>query len=148
MLFVMMPTQKSRLKTFLYYVLCWAVAVSIGTYFRLYPLFYYTSEDSYNKAAILVLSKLRATLNDRVAKKLPRASEFQKRRLTKQGFDYTLHSDSRMVRKSIDKAAKELDKSNPGKKMGPYLLEADPYNFYGLTKNIVRAGKISDTIKG
>lgn len=143
-----MSKSSNRIKNFLPYLICWVIALSIGLYFRLYPLIYHTSSDAYDKASLLVLSRLRSTISYQINKNAPHTPELEKKLLAQNDLNRLIRDESKNVRYSIDKMAKEIDKKYPGAKKGPYLLEADPYNFFGLTKNILRMGRISDTIKG
>ena len=141
------PFNKSRLTIFFIYALCFVVIAGAGLYFRLYPHLYHASSDAHERATLFVLSKLKNTAALQIQKRFPQATDFEKRNLAQKGFDEILHKNSNQVKASIDKVAREIDKKE-GRLSIPYLLEADSYNFFRLTRNILTTGRISDTFKG
>lgn len=135
-------------KKFILYFLCWALTLSIGIYFRLYPLFFSVSDNNYDRAAFLVLTKIRSSISEQIKKKFPQATDLEKNTLIKDAVDHIVRNEGSKFRDSIDKVAKDLEKAAPGSERTPYLLEADPYNFYRLTQNITETGTISNSVKG
>ena len=128
------------------YVLVGMAAGSIGLYFRLFPLFFYTGSEASEKATLLVISQLKKTAAQEVAENLQPISPYEKNSLIKKRFDQLLHNERDHVRKTIDRLAKQLEEES-SQKHPPYLLESDSYNYLNLTENIIRTGKISDEIK-
>ncbi len=137
-------------KTIGLYILIGIIALSLGLYFRLYALFSNTTSEASEKATVLVLAQLKATVTKQVSLENPSGNRLEKNRLIKKRFDELLRAEKENVRKTIDRVAKEIDeKSAPASSnKTPYLLESDPYDYYNLTENIVETGTISDTIKG
>ena len=129
-------------------VLIGGIALGIGTYFRLYPLIYYSSEESLEKATILVLTNLRRTVEKTIEQQNPQLSLVQKKQLIQSEFDTILHSQNDKARATILKVAGELEKNKTWREKRPFLLESDSFYYLSLTENILATGKISDTIKG
>ncbi|HOW36412.1 MAG TPA: STT3 domain-containing protein [Candidatus Omnitrophota bacterium] len=143
-----LKTNPAFLSKFLAYGLCGLLIASIGTYFRLYPLIYRPSSLVNEKATVLVISRLKATVINQINAKFPHLSSFEKSRLVKQSFDRLLREEKEKVRSSIARLSREIATKSQDPQPAPYLLEADPYYYYELTENILRTGKISDTVKG
>jgi len=129
-------------------ILLWLAAISAGLYFRLYPFIHQTTANLYDRATLVVLSRLQATARQHIQKNFPEQSELQKKYLTKRYFDKILREEKENVRKSIDNVYSALTQNQTSLHTTPYLLEADPYNFYGLTRNILEKGAMSPMIKG
>ena len=134
-------------RTILTYLLVGVMAGWVGLYFRLYPLFFYTGSDASEKATLLVISRLKKATAQDVSENFQTLSPYQKSSLAKKKFDDLLHDERDKVRKAIDRVAQELNEES-SQKHPPYLLESDSYNYFNLTENIIRTGKISDQIKG
>jgi len=126
----------------------WLVALSAGLYFRLYPFIHQTTSNLYDRATLVVLSRLQTTARLHIQKNFPQQSELQKKYLSKRYFDKILHEEKENVLKSIENVYSALTQNQTSLKTIPYLLEADPYNYYGLTRNIVEKGAMSPIIKG
>ncbi len=140
--------KKDLLRNFFYYTLCWVIALSIGFYFRLYPLFYHTSDTAYDKATLMVLAKLRSTSKQQVEQNYSNLPKAQRNQIAKENFDRLLHINRENVISGISEAAKKLTKENPPLRPYPYLLEADPYNFYSLTERLATTGALGADVKG
>jgi hypothetical protein len=118
-----------------------AITVSFGLYFRMYPAVQNIHRQSLKISRISVLSNLRKTLSDQVSQNHPEADETEKRAASEDLLRSLLKSERGNFDTSIKTLAKELVSS---KKF--YLLGADPYYYYLLTKNLVRTGRLSDRI--
>src|SRR3989338_6167315 len=123
----------ARLKTFLIYTLLTIVAYSIGLYFRLYPLFYLTSNEASEKAAVIVLGRLKATVLKIIQENYPHLGDIEKQRLVKKQFALILKKDSANVRKAIQTLSLEINKTLPGRGK-TYLLASDSFYYFGLTQ--------------
>ncbi len=128
------------------YTLSGLIALSIGIYFRLYPLIFHTSNEASEKATLIVLANLRKVVNEQVQANYPELSGAQKLSLAKKNFDELLHHQGQKVRDTIERASLSMDKQL-GSEV-PYLLESDSFDYYNLTENILKTGKISDKVKG
>ncbi len=133
---------------FLPYFIVAIFALTIGLYFRLYPLLSHVPGDSSEKATVLVLSKLKATVVHNVNATHPNLPAKEKNILIKKEFDKLLHDERDNVRKTIDKASQNIQQASPTSKRPPYLLASDSYYYYGLTKNIDQQGHLGGPVKG
>lgn len=124
------------------------LVLSIGLYVRLYPLFFLPAPQSVEKATVLVLSHLRATIQKEMTETFPKLSETELRLLTQRRFDNILKEEGAQARATIDRTAAFLEKQSPPGERKKYLLAADSYYYYGLTKNILETGQISEKVKG
>ncbi len=126
-----------------------SLAAGIGIYFRLYPLIYHTSSsETSERATLLVISKLKASIASEVIQSHPSLSPIERNRLIKEQFDEYLHTHGSKVRYTIEKLSLEISKSHPQRQEKFYLLESDPFLYYSLTENILKTGRMSDTIQG
>lgn len=143
-----LKTKPELFNRLLAYGLGGLLIAAIGIYFRLYPLIYRPNSSVNEKATVLIIARLKATVINQINAKFPNLSGLEKNRLMKQTFDRLLHDEKQKVRSSITKLSREITTKSQNPQPAPYLLEADPYYYYGLTENILRTGKISDTVKG
>ena len=139
---------QQNFKRALPFIAIWLIASFIGCFFRLYPLRHHVSNDSTEKATLLVLSNLRKKIRLSIEKINPHLSQIEKNRLAKEQFDKLLHAQSNDARQTINRVAKELDIKNTKASPFPYLLASDSYYYLGLTENILNTGRTSDTFKG
>ena len=130
------------------YLLLAFLCTAVGIYFRLYPLLHYASSESYEKAMVLLLNRLRVATLENSLKQFPQMNENLRNQFAKKEFDALLHKEGRNVQKTVETLAVEIERKQPAAQKVPYLLEADPYNYLALTENILRTGRISDTIEG
>lgn len=132
------------IKSFFSYSIIYLLALTIGLYFRLYPLIYYSTSDVSEKATVLVIAKLRQSVSDFIQKNLPDIPDAQKKIMIQEQLNDLIHKEQKNVRDSIEKVSAMLGKNEISQKPAPYLLEVDSYYYYQLTKNIVRTGQIAD----
>ena len=90
-------SKQNRLKIFFKYFFGFAIALSIGMYFRLYPLFYFASSDAYEKASVLIVSKLRTAVTNQLTKQFPNLTGPQKNKLIAEGLNHIIHTKSKTV---------------------------------------------------
>ncbi len=119
-----------------------------GLYFRAYPLVKVVPDDVKEKATSLVLARLKQHSARIVDSQYPEASSYDKSRLIKQIFDEILRKESRKVRQTIRRIEDQWLEQGPRQRRYPYLLASDSYYYLGLTKNILREGRIAGKIKG
>ncbi len=137
-----------NLKTFSTFFLAFAFALGIGIYFRIFPLLFYSSSDSSEKATLFVVNKLKSSVKKHVDYKFAHLPIEQRNQISKKQFDQMLRKERKNVHKAIDKLSKEMDTQNQNNQKKHYLLASDSFYYFGLTKNIVNDGKISNEIKG
>ncbi|MGE0269549.1 MAG: STT3 domain-containing protein [Candidatus Omnitrophota bacterium] len=135
-------------KQFLIYILAVILAASIGTYFRIYPLRSLTKNDSSGKATLIVLSKLKAQVENRVNSNYPDLPSAEKELLKRKLFKELLQQEGTKVNETIRKVSENIEKLSPRHRDTPYLLESDSFHFYQLTEQLINTGQISDTITG
>ncbi len=114
---------------------------------RLYPLFSFSDSDSYEKATLLTIAQLKSQSLAQARQQFAEESGADIKRQAKKIFDQRLKDDSNRVKEIIDQRARKIFLSK-GVRPRPYLLAADSYNYYGLTKNLIETGNLSETIKG
>lgn len=137
-----------RLKTFFVYFIIWLSAGAIGTYFRLYPLLFHVGSDSSEKATLYVINRLRATVAAQVEQQFSHLPPYQKNQLIKKQLNQLIHEEKEKFKDTVDKVSRNMAQATRLEPKYPYLLEADPFLYYGLTQHIVETGSLSDTIKG
>lgn len=131
------------------YILLGLIAIALGTYFRLFPILFYTSQDSNEKATLIVLSNLKTQITQKIETSSPPLNAHDKAFLIDKTFKELIHKEGHRVRGLIDSLSIKMgEKLSSQPKRLPYLLESDPFLFYNLTENILQTGKISDTLKG
>jgi len=120
-----------------------AVTVSFGLYFRMYPAVQNIRRQSIKISRLSVLSNLRQALSEQISQDYPDADETRKRAASDDLMRSFLKTERGNFNNSVKTLAEELASS---KKF--YLLGADPYYYYRLTKNLVRTGRLSNRISG
>ncbi|MDP8213344.1 MAG: STT3 domain-containing protein [Candidatus Zapsychrus exili] len=138
---------KLKNSNFAQYTLIALIALSIGLYFRLYPLLSFTSSDSSEKATVLILSRINKIAKSQINRAHPNFSEPQKQLLTKKLFNELVKKESPRLKETISRVSKEIEKDKKNNKK-TYLLASDSFYYYGLTKNILNKGSISEKTKG
>jgi hypothetical protein len=138
-------TRLGRIITFLF---TWLIVSAIGIHIRLYPLYHFTPNASSEKAALLVINKIKAQVEKQITENYPDVPPQQKEFLAKKLFDDIFRNDKEKIRQSIDKVALQIKQNMPSEKGYPYLLASDGYYYYYLTQQIIQTGHISPEIKG
>jgi len=140
--------KKLNKSLFFTYTFIYIIAISIGLYFRLYPLRQYTPEKISERAAIFVLSQLKTKVSRQVNHTNPNLTPEEKETLIQKQLNLLLRQQKNDFHKTIQRVAKDMTKSEPQQSSNPYLLASDSFYYYNLTENIKNTGKISDTVKG
>lgn len=118
----------------------------LGIYFRLYPVTYNKELRQMNNAKMIVYVNLSNTVRQDIERMFPGLTEVEK-----------IELQTKRLKEVIDKDKKEIDNliritavQQAANALGQneYLLEADPYYYLGLTKNLIRQGNIGGPIKG
>ncbi len=134
--------------TFGAYALVWILAVLVALYFRSYPLRHFYSTESYEKASLLAINQLRASVAEQIITHSPQLPEAIRDQTIKKEFDRRMHTESKSLLQRIERLAVQIEKAQPGPQRYPYLLEADPFNYYNLTDNLLSTGRLSDSQSG
>jgi len=141
----------------LHYLLIALMSLSVGLYFRLYPLLNYSSDELSEKATVLVITKLKSQIQKQIDRKYPTASAKQKTLMVNKFLNEALREDNQKVRESIDRIIEQMqsmplavsESNDPQpKRTTPYLLASDSFYYYGLTEKILSEGHFSSQIKG
>ncbi|MBF0523204.1 MAG: hypothetical protein HQL24_09135 [Candidatus Omnitrophica bacterium] len=135
-------------RTIIYYTLAGFLALAIGLYVRLFPLLSSSSEDSSEKATLVVLAKLKYAAILQINRLYPTAPQEQKDILSKQLFDELIKKDAKKLQDAIDQMKINIHTTSNPKTETPYLLEADSFNYYDLTNNIIKTGALGPEVKG
>ncbi len=122
------------------------IAMTIGLYFRLYPLTHNVASDEYAQATMLVLAKVRLTITEQANARFPNMSAEEKQRLIQTQFNAILRKDNAKLREAFDQVGQQLIKKTGEKKH--YLQESDSYYFLDLTQNIIDKGDVSTKVNG
>lgn len=138
----------TALTAFMAFTIIWLVTGSIAVFLRLHPLFHHTSNDSNEKASMLIINNLRKTIKETVEDKYPQMPANKKYEFIQKKFDELLHDNRKDIRKSIFELSRKLDAENQKENLYPYLLASDSFYYYGQTEDIIQNGNISDEIKG
>jgi dolichyl-diphosphooligosaccharide--protein glycosyltransferase len=134
--------------TFLTYLGIGLMVAALGTYIRLYPLLNFTTHDISEKTTLLVLTQIRAQINQQVQQNYPQAPADKKAVIAKKLFDDVIRAKGKQLRKAIDQTSLKIQKQAEAGPQHPYLLASDSFYYYKLTQNIIDQGHISDTVKG
>lgn len=141
------PIRTQAIKEFLLYTILWLTALSIGLWFRCYPLTQFTSKQSEEKASVYVINNIRQQITKQVQINNPTMDTNHKNLLIKRMLDQTISTDKKKIQATIYQVAKEIEQSSPSREK-PYLLASDSFYYFGLTKNIQKDGKIAEKRKG
>ena len=135
-----------RIPAFLPWLLTGLFVLSVGLFFRLYPLTHNVAADAYEKSTILVLNRIRDVVAQQIDRQFPDMPAYEKEALVKKQFDEILRKDKDKVRKAFDDLGLKILEQEGGEKH--YLQESDSYYFLALTQNVLDRGAISPEVKG
>ncbi|MBP9866132.1 MAG: hypothetical protein KBC91_06995, partial [Candidatus Omnitrophica bacterium] len=125
--------------------------LAAALFFRTYPLRsdWFLSETRLNqKAEKLVREQMRGQLASRFAAASPQASELVRKKLVDQRLDAMVQASPAAFETMTQRMAGEMARRHKSAFSFRYLSEADPYYYYGLTKNVVASGKLGSRIPG
>lgn len=128
--------------------LIWFLTGTLGIYLRLYPVTHYISPQAYDKGAILAINALQKKVREDIDAHYPFLPADERKRLSKTAFDKIVHQDRDQFRRAIDQTALKVQKTLSPERTCPYLLASDSYYYYGLTRDILETGSLSDQIQG
>ncbi len=137
----------SRPSSLLLWGLVWLAVALIGTYIRLYPLRAHIFSPTQEQATMLVVYGIKQNFLQQIHQQNPDLPKSTAERIADERLNKTLRDEPAKVRAMITKVNNQLFQDNHLKEK-IYLLESDPYYYYQLTENIVRDGRIAETIKG
>ena len=123
----------SRRQSVLSLIIAGFIALSIGVYFRLYPLTSFTADDSSEKAALFVMAKLKILASQQVAARYPNAPAHQKDVLAEKLFSEMIKSKKENVRQSIESVSQSINDTYAPEQEYPYLLASDSF-YYNCTQ--------------
>lgn len=134
-------------KTF-QYGLAALLALSIGIYFRLYPLLNFSPNEAHEKATLLVLAQVRAQIQNSLEQANPNISQDNKEQLIQKALNEVIHKESKRIRETIAEVSQKITDGIGSAQTEPYLLASDSYYYLNLTQNIVNTGTIAEETKG
>ncbi|MCA9398875.1 MAG: hypothetical protein KC618_03930, partial [Candidatus Omnitrophica bacterium] len=135
-------------KPFPLYIFACLIALVIGIYFRLYPLYSYSSDAAEDKAALLVIAQLQKQVEEQIRATQPNLPLDARKQLTKKLLNELIHKERDKVMSSIAKISQNIDEKITASREVPYLLASDSYYYYQLTENLLETGKMAETKKG
>jgi len=94
-----------------------------------------------------VLGNLKRTIKKQVTLSYPQTSEQDKQAIVEQKFREIVKMNKRKINKTVKENYKILMRSGKDRLNRLYLIAADSYYYLGLTKNILKTGKVSDSLK-
>ncbi|MDE1920658.1 MAG: hypothetical protein KGJ09_04535 [Candidatus Omnitrophica bacterium] len=126
----------------------WLILAVLSCYIRLWPLRAHLWDDSRDQATLMVVYKIKQTFLQQILNAAPNIPAGIAENLAEQKLNETLHDQNQKVMAAIDKVTAGLARQPGAPPEKIYLLESDPYDFYYLTQNIVKTGRIAAVIKG
>lgn len=130
--------------------LTWLIVVLLGGYFRLYPLvgFHSMSPEAAEKIAqSLIQKRLETQFANQILQQTPDIQNSSLQRKVQDQLQTVTRNDAAQYRSAIEEMRNEiLEKSKAGRTRN-YLLEADPYYYFHLTKNILKTGRLGEKSK-
>jgi len=140
-----MTNKKSK---FWPWIVAWVVLVVLGTYIRLYPLRAHMWDDAQEQATLMVVYNIKQTFLKQILAQAPNMPPALANQLAEQKLNETMQTEKQKVMETIDRFTLNLASQPGAPPQKIYLLESDPYDFYNLTENIVKTGRIADIVKG
>ena len=120
--------------SYIYIIICAAI-IALGLYYRLYPVTHNIETRDLNLSRLLVYSNLRKTIASQLNHSYPNTTPAQKKQLQDQAFQRLLTEEDKNIKESVNKIMKNI-----GGLYKFYLLGADSYYYYALTKNLLSHG--------
>ncbi len=117
--------------------------IAIALYFRTLPLQKLSLASNANLARSVVYKKLIEQLSQQMNGFAPVMSKGQKQKMAEKRADEIIRSEKAHFEKTISEMSEAFRKHAAPGQSRRYLLEADPYYYYYLTREIVRNGRIS-----
>ena len=120
----------------------------LSCYIRLYPLRSHMWDDAHDQATLLVIYNIKQTFLKQIVDEAPNMPPALANHLAEEKLNETMHTQNQKVMDAIEKTTMALVNQPGAPAQKIYLLESDPYDFYNLAENIVKKGRIANTIKG
>lgn len=111
----------------------------IGLYFRLFPALQNMHRADLETRRLMVTASVKRQIEENVSKEFGNIGADEKRRITSRRLRSAIEAD----RRNFDRTVRNVPPFRPRKF---YLLGADPYYYYGLSKNLKRTGRLSENI--
>jgi len=130
------------------WALAWMILALLSCYIRLYPLRSHMWDDAHEQATLLVIYQIKQALLKQIVNEAPNMPPPLANHLAEEKLNETIHTDNQKFLDTIDRVTLSVANQPNAQPQKIYLLESDPYDFYNLTENIVKTGRIADVIKG
>ena len=122
------------------------VTLTLGIYVRCYPLYSHLWSDASEKASILVITKIKASIRQQLLAEQPQLPEIIINKIVEEKFKEILKNESSRVKTTIEEVTRHI-REDSGTSEKHYLLASDSYYYLELTENILRTGTLGDTTK-
>lgn len=130
------------------FLLTLVIGSAAAVYVRMYPLRGHIWSDTNEQATLAVLFKIKQTLLAQIHAMNPDLPRDKAEALASAKLNDILRTDNARVRSTIEQAGQAI-RDQRGTAHDPlYLLESDPFNFYYLAENILKTGRMAETIQG
>ncbi|MDD5421844.1 MAG: STT3 domain-containing protein [Candidatus Omnitrophica bacterium] len=129
-------------------IIVYAVIVScliiLGIYFRLYPVIKNPENQDHAVARLAVYLNIKKDVAKQIAVSYPAMPPSEKNALLDRQFKDIIKNESGRIEKIVS----AITRGSLTQRPDLYLLEADPYHYYHLTKRLLKNGRLSDTQTG
>jgi len=125
------------------FIAIFAITASFGLYFRSYPATQNIRRHNLKISRMIILANLRKELAVETSRVYPLLNEAEKKTKTDVRLQAIIGSDRDALEGSVNVLAENLTSSG-----ALYLLGADPYYYYRLTKNLLRKGRLAEKMSG
>ena len=129
------------------WAVAWLVLAVLSCYIRLYPLRAHMWDDAKEQATLLVIYEIKQSILKQIMADAPTMPPALASHLAEEKLNEAIHTDNKKFNEAIDRATIGLASQSNAPPQKIYLLESDPYDFYNLTENIVKTGRIAKVIK-
>lgn len=120
----------------------------VAIYFRTYALHPPVRKISKSAARAVVLKQIEEQFKRDLDIRLPGVSDEARWKLARQQAEETVRLESEKFEETVRHATQKMPAHFIPGRSRHYLLEADPYYYYHLTKQIEKTGRISTVFKG
>ncbi len=130
------------------WAVAWLVLVILSCYIRLYPLRSHMWDDAREQATLMVIYNIKQAFFKQILSESPTMPPALANHMAEEKLNETIHTENKKFMDTVERATITLANQPGAPSQKIYLLESDPYDFYNLTENIVKTGRIADVIKG
>src|SRR5438067_2030172 len=129
-------------------ILAALAVVTLGVFFRLYPLIVYPEYAAGNKAHIIVYANLQKNIEKYIRLKYAALSPSEQEQLKNKTFRQFLTTEKPKIDALVRQSVQKIRSDEKKEKQPAYLMEVDPYYYLSLTEALVKKGSWIGQIKG